>query len=179
MALARYLGPCPVVSFICTAFAVSVAATGPVDFLDLKAGDKVSFEYRKLDSADFRSKLPYHFFDVPLPRDSSLRPITHFKVSINKKTSVLHSKTAELPVTEGDCPIERDRLLHLFMSKGFEMTSAGVISPGAHGMLAFQDQLLTVVCESSGSSPFLTLRIEVTTEEEHRKFEETMRNFRP
>jgi len=156
----------------------NASSSQQIDFLDVEVGQKLKFEYRKLNRNDFRSKLPYHFFDVPLPSNSVIQPLTHFKVSINKKTSILHSKVAELPLTNKDCVTEEARYRNLFSAKGFKKIKSGSVAiPGAVKMLAKDNQILRIYCESSGNSPYLHLRIEITTEEEHRKYEEVMRNF--
>jgi len=149
------------------------------DFLDLKAGKVVGYNFQKTSVRDFRSKLPYHFFEVPLPKKSILRPVTHFNVSIHKETSILHSKAIELPLTKKDCKRELKRYKAIFKVHGFtesgQLPSSIIYSE--HGLIN-KSQILTMACETSGSSPFRLLRIVVTTIKEHEKFEETMRNFR-
>lgn len=150
-----------------------------IDFLDLKVGEKTTYNFETTSPNDYRSKLPYHFFDVPLPKESIFKPITHFSVSINKETTVLHSKTLELPLTAKVCTRELQRYKSIFTEHGYIKTTQIPSSIGSsqHALIN-QSQVLTMACESSGSSPFRLLRIEVTTIQEHNKFENIMRNFR-
>ncbi len=150
---------------------------GLPDFFDVKSGEEVTFEIDKGSN----NNLPYFYFEVPLSNDSVLFPYMNYSISINKKTNIVHSKGIREPMpTLSDCNKQREFWVKVLEQQNFVLTKEKqAANPLGGNSFLNNSQVATVSCERGigRGSPFFEIALDVTTNEEHLKFEQSMQQY--
>lgn len=146
------------------------------DIFDIEIGKVINIEgFSKIDNG---SSLPYAWLLAPLPRDSAVAPSINYRLNIEKESLVVHSVLVSEAVLTYNCEPRISELKAALVSNGY-VAFEGQSKAAAFMRFPYKkgEKIASFGCSAPDGVPFSELRMQITTEAEHEKFEKRMRSL--